>query len=364
MSRDTITFNCYTIAMSTKDKVLQILRDNPHSAISGEKLAAQCTVSRAAIWKAVNALREQGYQIEGTTNGGYQLNCEADIVCVQSIAGFIQADFPQLKTNHIETFETIDSTNTHAKRLLAAAGSMRHPSGELTAAGNTYHKSIFVAESQTAGRGRLGRTFISPAKTGIYLTVVYAPEGGIKEPAKLTAFAAVAVKRVIERLYHVDACIKWINDIFVNGKKVCGILTEGFTNFETGTIESAIVGIGINIADNREIFEKSGSAIVGSITGVGKDLNVSRAQLAADIAAQTLLIFEEDPAEVFEQYRAASFLTGKTVQVHPIIGDESSYYDAKVIGIDEDAALIVELADKSTRHLNSGEVSLHGSDLK
>lgn len=363
-TKDTLPITCYTETMSTKYKVLAILRQNTQSAVSGEKLAAECDVSRAAIWKAVKALREQGYRIEGTTNGGYMLSCEADIVSPERIASFIKQDYPSLDSHHIETFETIDSTNTYAKRLLAAAGSMRQPNGELTEAGKAFHKSIFIAESQTAGRGRLGRSFISPAKTGIYLTVVYAPEGGIKEPAKLTAFAAVAVKRVIDRLYGTDVAIKWINDIFINGKKVSGILTEGFTNFETGTIESAIVGIGINIADNREIFEKSGSAIVGSITGDSTGNTISRAQLAADVAAQTLLIFEENPSEVFEQYRKASFLTGKTVQVRPIIGDESSYYDATVIGIDEDAALIVELADKSTRHLSSGEVSLHGSDLK
>lgn len=345
--------------MSTKDKVLEILRQDNSTPFSGEKLAQECGVSRAAIWKAVKALREQGYGIEGTTNGGYLLHEEADIVSEETVREFLSTAYPELTQSHIEVFDVIDSTNTHAKRQLAEAGSLRNPEGILTPAGKVFHNSIFIAECQTAGRGRLGRTFVSPSRTGIYVTVVHAPEGGIKEPAKLTASAAVAVKRVIDRLYGTDASIKWINDLFINGKKVSGILTEGSTNFETGMIESAIVGIGVNIADSTELLEKSGSAIAGSITGKSGGRQVPRAQLAAEIAGEILSIFNEDPKAVLEQYRKASFLIGQTVQVRPIIADESSYFDALVIDIDDNAALVVQLSDGSERHLSSGEVTLH-----
>ncbi|MCR5188546.1 MAG: hypothetical protein K6C97_06385, partial [Treponema sp.] len=144
---------------------------------------------------------------------------------------------------------------------------------------------------------------------------------------------------------------------FIGGKKVCGILTEGFTNFESGIIESAVVGIGINISDNQDIF--NANKIAGSITGDKEDEKVTRCQLAALVAGETLKIFEEDPAKVMKEYRDASFLIGDTVQVHPIIGDDKSAYMAKVLDIDDKAGLLVQLEDGSRKTLNSGEVSLH-----
>ncbi|MBP3743606.1 MAG: biotin--[acetyl-CoA-carboxylase] ligase [Treponema sp.] len=328
-------------------------------AVSGEKLAAECGVSRAAVWKAVNALREQGYQIEGTPNGGYVLS-DSDVLSSDLFTGALNKNFPELKDCHTEVFKEIDSTNTYAKRLLAECGGLRAAGGELTQAGKRYHKAVIVAESQTAGRGRLGRTFVSPAKSGIYLSIIYAPEGGIQNPARLTAATAVAICRAVRKLYGIETQIKWINDIFYKGKKICGILAEGVTNFESGMIESAIVGIGINIKDNPEAFGSELSKVAGSL-GDGSE-GVSRCALAAEIAGQTLRIFEEDKdnhANIIEEYRKLSFLIGQTLTVHPLIGDDKSAYSAKAIDIDDNAGLIVELADGARRTLNSGEVTLH-----
>lgn len=346
--------------MTTKDKVLEILSNNQNQAVSGEKIAQVCGVSRAAIWKAIKNLREDGCQIEGTTNGGYVLKGSADIFSKDMLIKYLNESYPDLTKVNVECFKTIDSTNTYAKKILSEAGNLRLPDGNLSPAGLKYHNSIIVAESQSAGRGRLGRTFVSPSKTGIYLSVIYAPQGGISEPAKLTAFSAVAVTRVISRLYHINAKIKWINDIFINGKKVCGILTEGFTNFESGIIESAVVGIGINISDNKDIFEAN--KIAGSITGDKGIENISRCQLAAEVAGETLKIFEEDTDKVMKEYKEASFLIGDKVQVHPVIGDDKSVYSAKVIDIDDKAGLIVQLEDGSKKTLSSGEVSLHSEN--
>jgi len=343
--------------MTTKDKVLEILTNNQNQAVSGEKIAQVCGVSRAAIWKAIKTLREEGCQIEGTTNGGYLLKGSADVFSKDMLIKYLAEAYPELAKGNIECFKSIDSTNTYAKKLLSEAGNLRLADGNLTPAGKKYHNSIIVAESQSAGRGRLGRTFVSPSKTGIYLSVIYAPKGGIREAAKLTAFSAVAVKRVISKLYQIEAKIKWINDLFIGGKKVCGILTEGFTNFESGIIESAVVGIGINISDNQDIF--NANKIAGSITGDKEDEKVTRCQLAALVAGETLKIFEEDPAKVMKEYRDASFLIGDTVQVHPIIGDDKSAYMAKVLDIDDKAGLLVQLEDGSRKTLSSGEVSLH-----
>ena len=164
----------------------------------------------------------------------------------------------------------------------------------------------------------------------------------------------------MRKLYKINPQIKWINDIFINGKKISGILTEGFTNFETSTIESAIIGIGINISDNPDVFPEEVAKVAGSITGAGNAEGcVTRCQLAAGIAAEVLQILEEDSAVVMKEYKELSFIIGQTVEVHPVIGDDKSVYSAKAVDIDDEAGLVVELEDGSKKTLSSGEVSLH-----
>ena len=175
-----VLFFDITMNMTTKEKVLKILAEAKGQSVSGETLAAECGVSRAAVWKAVTALREAGNSIEGTTNGGYVL-ADDDIFSHEIFSETFSARWPDFSDCHIECFNEIDSTNTHAKRLLAETGNPRQ-----------YHKAILIAEKQTAGRGRIGRTFVSPEKSGIYFSIIYAPEGGITDPARLTASSAVA----------------------------------------------------------------------------------------------------------------------------------------------------------------------------
>lgn len=365
--------------MTTKEKVLQLLVDSNERAVSGETLASECGVSRAAIWKAVNALRTEGHKIEGTTNGGYILE-EDDVFSPEIFTKTFSSLFPDFAECHIECFKKIDSTNTYAKRLLAECGNLRSPDGTLTEAGKKFHRAIFIAESQTAGRGRIGRTFVSPEKAGIYFSIIYAPEGGITEPARLTACTAVAVCRALKKLYgtsNINPKIKWINDIFLGGKKVCGIGTEGITNFESGQIESAIIGIGINLRKNPELAGTELEKIVGSIEEAFEKKSdsqaslprLNRCELAAEIIGQVLKIFEEDtsaPAAhsaIMQEYRNASILLGREITVFPLIGDDKSSYKATATSIDDNAALTVTLQDGTMRTLNSGEVSLKSASL-
>lgn len=379
------------ISMTTKEKVLQLLVQAKGQAISGEVIAAECGVSRAAVWKAVKALRENGTAIEGTTNGGYVL-ADDDVFTPELFKETFCNRFPDFSDCHIECFKEIDSTNTYAKRILAECGNLRDSSGQLTASGKKYHKAVIVAESQTAGRGRLGRTFVSPEKTGIYISVIYAPKGGITNPARLTASAAVAICRAIKNVLrtmpdgtNIEPQIKWINDIFVGGKKVCGILAEGVANFESGMIEAAVVGMGINIKKNKTAFEGELASVVGTLEEAVEmtssnnskspasqppaDIKISRTQVAAEIAGQVLKIFEEDatsPAThkaIIEEYKEASFLLGQELTVYPLIGDEKSSYKATATDIDENAGLIVTLKDGSKRTLSSGEVTLKSASF-
>ena len=368
--------------MTTKEKVLKLLVEAKGQAVSGEVLAAECGVSRAAVWKAVKALREAGSSIEGTTNGGYVL-ADNDIFTPVLFSETFSTRFPDFSDCHIECFKEIDSTNTYAKRLLAECGNLRDAVGQLTEAGKKYHRAVIVAEKQTAGRGRLGRTFVSPEKTGIYISVIYAPEGGITNPARLTASAAVAICRAIKNILSKlsEGCtlkpqIKWINDIFIGGKKVCGVLAEGVANFESGMIEAAVVGMGINIKKNKTAFEGELADVVGTLEDAlsqtspdASSPSISRVQLAAEIAGQVLKIFEEDSSSqaahkaIIKEYKEASFLLGQELTVYPLIGDQKSSYKARATDIDENAGLIVTLKDGSRKTLSSGEVTLKSSSL-
>lgn len=348
--------------MTTKEKVLETLNRNKCDSVSGELLAEKCNVSRAAVWKAVKSLREQGYNITGTTNGGYILESDNDVVSNQQFYTYLKKNHQEFQNIHVECFKDIDSTNTYAKKVLSECGNLRSLSGELTESGKEYHQAAIIAEHQTAGRGRLGRTFISPVKSGIYLTIIYAPQGGIQQPAKLTALSAVAVIRAIKNVYGLETQIKWINDIFYKGKKVGGILTEGFTNFETGIIESAIIGIGINIEVNNEIsVELKDKA--GSLFSQDEKKSAGRCELAAEITAQCLKIFNEDEIKSFEEYKKHSFILGKEITVYPLIGDEKSSFKATAIDVDSEAGLVVRLEDGSKKTLNSGEVTLKSVNL-
>lgn len=344
----------YLYSMTTKQKVFEVLSQNIGETVSGEKLAQECGVSRAAIWKAVKAIREDGFMVEATNNSGYSL-CDgqtADVFSKESLGYELAQNFPEYADSHIECFSTIDSTNTYAKKFLLDSG-------------KNFHHSIIAAESQTAGRGRIGRSFESPAGTGVYFSLIVTPKGGITQPAFITASTAVAVCRAIKKLYGVEPAIKWINDIYIENKgqlkKCAGILTEGITNFETGQIESAVIGIGVNISPSEQIKKSDAAGVAGYITeakNVGSAFP-SRCRFIAEIAGQVFGILEKPPAKVIAEYKKQVFLIGQKITVHPLIGDDKTAYTATAVNVDKNAGLVVKLADGSKRTLNSGEVTLH-----
>lgn len=265
-------------------------------------------------------------------------------------------------------FQTIDSTNAHALRLLADAKNV----GGLD-------QTVIAADEQSAGRGRLNRAFYSPAKTGIYFTAIHAPKNPIQAPARLTAAAAVAVCRSLEELFNVDAKIKWVNDIYIAGKKVCGILAEGHIGAD-GKIDAAAIGIGINIYPSD--FPADIAARAGAVLGqeqkrsqaqeaaASTDCKASnraadiRLELARDVSQKLfgLLQSGEQSEAAWEataaEYAERSFIIGKKITVIPVIGDEKSAYAATVLGIDKEARLLVRLDDGSERALSSGEISI------
>lgn len=327
--------------MAVKDTVLAVLKnvDSEDGFISGQELAEKCGVTRTSVWKAVEALRKQGAAIEAVTNRGYRLT-ESDIFDAETILSFVED--PSVK---VKFFDVIDSTNTQAKRELA-----EEVAGKL-------HKTVYVAAHQTAGRGRLGRPFYSPDSSGIYLSIVYSKDN-ITQPALFTANAAVAVSRAIQKVYGVDAKIKWVNDVYVNGAKVCGILTEGIANFETGLIESAIIGIGVNIQMNENLPEELKN-VAGSVISEGQ--SNKRAEMTAQIINEMLAILdggEQTEKASMQEYKARSNLIGKEIEFSPVINQTEKNYKCVVQDITEDAKLVVKMPDGEVRILESGEISI------
>lgn len=248
-------------------------------------------------------------------------------------------------------FKTIDSTNAEALRLLGAAQNVRD-----------LDQNVIVADEQSAGRGRLKRAFYSPANAGLYFTAIHAPAEPIDEPALLTACAAVAACRSLKEFFGVDAKIKWVNDLYLDNKKVCGILAEGHLGAD-GFVDAAAIGIGINIFPSdfpAEIAGRAGAVLTKDFSQ-GQETGEVRMDLARDVS-QKLFGLLKSGADSWKaalaEYRERSFVIGKKIMVAPVIGDERSVYPATVLGIDEKARLLVRLNDGSERALSSGEISI------
>ena len=237
---------------SVKEKVLHILHEHRGTYYSGQELAEQLTVSRTAVWKAINGLREEGYHISGSTKLGYTMDVTTDILSSDAILNGLTQEanaFYQL-----QCLATVDSTNN----------AVREQGVQGTAEG-----LCVIAEEQTAGRGRKGRAFYSPDATGLYLSILLRPSLSFQDATLITTAAAVAGAKACEAandmLSSGDVQIKWVNDLFLYGKKISGILTEAFLSMETGELDYAIMGIGFNLCPPKDGWPDNISHVAGSL---------------------------------------------------------------------------------------------------
>lgn len=326
--------------MELKLQVLKILEENRGQSVNGTKLAEQLFVTRSSIWKAVKALQKDGYYITAVTNKGYCLQSNNDIVSAESILPFLRG---QAANFALEVHQTVTSTNTIAKSM----------------AGNGAKEgTVIIAREQTEGRGRMGRSFYSPSSTGIYLSIILRPTLSLEDSLLITTGTAVAVAKAIDIVAGVDASIKWVNDIFVGEKKVCGILTEASLNFESGGLEYAIVGIGVNVSTNT--FPDNLQSIAGSIFGEKPENSPVTSILVAEILNNISECMSSlTDKRYLEEYRKRSLLIGKDILV--IKGNET--ITAKAVEIDEKARLVVEYENNTHEALSSGEVSIRPISL-
>lgn len=329
----TIKLGCDTM----KKNILKLLKTSK-DFISGEKISEEFGMTRAAIWKYMNALKEDGYEIESISRKGYRLLSSPDILTYEEVEEYLSTDFAGRK---IYYFDSIDSTNKRAKEI-----AFEEPEG-----------AIVIAEEQLQGRGRLGRKWTSPKKKGIYLSMILKPSVAPMKVAKLTLIGAAAISLALDDI-GIKSHIKWPNDIVLNGKKVCGILTE--MNCELNLINYVIMGIGINVnLDNNDIPDELKDKATSLKIETGE--NIDRKKLVANILNRFEELYipfkdKEDISRTIEICRKNSAVIGKEIRVI----EKEMVKTAKALDINDDGELVVEYEGGETEVIFSGEISIRG----
>lgn len=322
--------------MKKEEIILQYLKEST-DYLSGEELSRKLGISRSAIWKNINSLRESGYVIESVTNRGYRIVNSSDALTPTEIQG-------ELKTKafgqKVSVFAEIDSTNEEAKR--------QAHNGEV-------HGSIFVAEQQNGGKGRLGRPWQSPPKSGLWFSLLLRPDAAPAQVSNLTLLAGLAVSRAIRAQTGCDAKIKWPNDIVIGSKKVCGILTE--MTAEIDRVHFAVVGIGVNVNDEsfpEELKVKATSLRIETGTPV------SRVALLQEILKEFEALYEEYFVQGSNQWLVA--YKENCVSLNRTVG--ATRGREKIVGtavdITDGGELVVQKQDGERIEINSGEVVVQG----
>ena len=323
-----------------KSAVLDELKKNMGKYISGEELSKKIGVSRTSVWKYINKLKEEGYVIESSTNKGYVLIESPDALYPNEIKGLMNT---KLIGKEIIFLESVDSTNSYAKKM----GEEEFQEGTLV-----------IAEEQTAGRGRLGREWISPKGKGIWMTIMLKPDIKPEQAAQITLIAAFAVVLGIKNICNIDAMIKWPNDVVVSGKKLCGILTE--MGAEIDRINYLIVGIGINANIDEMDFANSGLDIATSLK-IQKDEDIDRKILISDIIKNFEKLYidfiERGSIEyIIKDYKKVSATLGKEIRILAK-GEE---WNGIALDINSHGHLMVKMDDGKIKEISSGEVSVRG----
>ena len=319
--------------MATKDQILSLLLSCRGSYLSGEELAQSLSVSRAAVWKGVKALKAAGFPINAQQNRGYRLETGLDILSSPGILGLLDSGLPY----KIDLRPSVTSTNA----LLREQASQGAAEG-----------TVLVSGSQSQGRGRLGRSFFSPADTGVYLSVLLRP--GFETPAdaaRLTTMAALAACEAVSEIAGRQAQIKWVNDVFLDGRKVAGILTEASVSLEDGSLDYVVLGVGFNLYAPAGGFPPEIAGTAGAILPAPLD-NGKNALTAAFLNRFWALY--QDPIGYEERYRQRCLVLGRDIWVITPRGQQP----ARAMDLDRRCGLIVEYPDGTRQTLKAGEVRI------
>ena len=315
------------------DKILDYFKKHEEGYVSGEELSGELGVSRTAVWKHIENLREEGYVIEAFPHLGYKLISIPDRLTEAELKWQLKTE---LIARKIYSYKETGSTNDTAYNL---------------AMDGEEEGSVVIAESQTAGRGRMGRKWASPKSKGAYFSVILRPDILPKEIASITLFSALSVAKTIREMTNLTAFIKWPNDVLINNQKICGILTE--MNAETDKINFVIIGIGININTKKELLPKGATSIMEE-----SGAEVSRVEFVRAVFKnldRSYRLFKGGHiADIIKEYKEFSNFLGTRVQV--------TYHDTKIEGyaidVDREGALILRMDSGLNERVLAGDVAM------
>lgn len=319
-----------------RDKIIEIILNNKNEFISGEDLSKKLGISRAAIWKHIKILKEEGYDIESVNRKGYRLSqSPSDLLTYKNINHELNT---KVMGNRIIHFDTLESTNDYAKQV----------------ASDESEGTVIISEEQTKGKGRLGRQWHSKSGEGVWMSIILKPEILPYKAPFLTLIAGASIAKALNDL-GVETSIKWPNDVILNGKKISGILTE--LSAEIERVNYVVLGIGMNVKTIE--FSPEISDIATSLYKEG--YNISRVDIVRAILREFENLYFEyvnnnSKEKTLDICRKYSAVIGK--DIYTIKGEEREL--VKCIGINEDGNLVVETKDKNIKEIMSGEVSIRG----
>ena len=318
------------------EKILNILKDRIGSYVSGEEMCESIGVSRTAIWKWIEKLRLEGYDIEASPHLGYRLKSIPDSLIPIEIKWKLRT---KILGKEIISYKKVSSTNDVAYEL---------------AEKGMAEGTCILAEEQTKGKGRHGRKWVSPQNVGIYLSCILRPNISPNEIPKFTLLAAVAVARAVRELTALDAMIKWPNDVVVNNKKICGILTE--MKGEQDRVSFIIIGIGVNVNTSMRDLPDTASSIKEELRRMGASNALSRVELVKKIL-ETLEKYyyrmkKEGFRTIMEEWKNLTLMLGSRIKV--ILQNRT--LEGQAHDIDSDGALVVRLDSGMLERVSSGDV--------
>ncbi|WP_050607883.1 biotin--[acetyl-CoA-carboxylase] ligase [Clostridium niameyense] len=324
-----------------KESILNMLKDSSDTFISGQYISEKLGVSRTAIWKYINQLKNDGYKIESVSKKGYKLIYSPDLLTFEEIHPLLTTSYIG---NRILYFDSITSTNDKAKEL---------------ALNNYPHGSVIIAEEQTNGRGRLGRSWISPKYKGIWMSIILRPNINTLDVPKVTQVTAAAVEKSLLNM-NLKTYIKWPNDIILNSKKICGILTE--MSGEINNVNYVVVGIGINanldVEDlDGDLKEKATSIKIEENKSIKRKLLVAHILNNFETLYNDLINFNNIESSI-HICKENSILIGKNIKIM----SRKTITLAKALSLNENGELIVQYENGKIVKVNSGEVSIRGEN--
>lgn len=320
-----------------KAAILKMLRE-ADGYVSGQEICARLGVSRTAVWKVIRQLQEDGYQVEAVRSKGYRIVDSPDVMTAEELESLIDTEWAG---KHVAYYAETDSTNTRVKHL----GDEGAP-----------HGTLAVADRQTAGRGRRGRTWESPGGSCIYMSLLLRPDIAPEKAPMLTLVTACSTAEALMECAGIETGIKWPNDIVIGGKKLAGILTEMSTQIDYINHVAIGVGINVNIKSFPENIEKTATSLY---------LETGRTVKRAPLIAAVMRCFEEnykifmetrDMSGLMEKY--SRFLVNRGREV--LILEKGSEYRAVAEGINSQGELVVKKEDGTAANIRAGEVSVRG----